>query len=230
MMYAFKGAAFILEKSLELVDLVSGEVDHFLPDWWIYFAGLVDLFNRSLHIQPCPRHIYLRSIAYRGGKARRKVCSFYFQSPLFIFYGTLILMRRINARTRVLQNNFVYTILIVMDKSLKQKSREFAVKVVLLHKQLSARRKESVMSEELLRSGAGIGAELAKAECALSKNDQLAKVYKALQDCAETKYWLELLNDTDYLTEFEFNDTLKNCDELGKLLVAKIKTLRTAGS
>jgi len=55
-------------------------------------------------------------------------------------------------------------------------------------------------------------------------------VYKALQDCAETKYWLELLNDTDYLTEFEFNDTLKNCDELGKLLVAKIKTLRTAGS
>ena len=48
-MYAFKGAAFILEKSLELVDLVSGEVDHFLPDCWIYFARLVDLFSRSLH-------------------------------------------------------------------------------------------------------------------------------------------------------------------------------------
>ena len=115
-----------------------------------------------------------------------------------------------------------------MDKGLKQKSREFAIKIVFLHKQLSARRKESVMSEELLRSGAGIGAELAKAECALSKSDQLAKVYKALQDCAEAKYWLELLNDTDYLTEFEFNDTLKNCDELGKLLVAKIKALRTS--
>ena len=117
-----------------------------------------------------------------------------------------------------------------MDKSLRHKSREFAVKVVLLHKQLSARRKESVMSEELLRCGAGIGAELAKAECALNKNDQLAKIYKALQDCAETKYWLELLNDTDYLTEFEFNDTLKNCDELGKLLVGTIKALRAAGA
>ena len=117
-----------------------------------------------------------------------------------------------------------------MDKSLKQKSREFAVKVVFLHKQLSARRKETVMSEELLRSGAGVGADLAKAECALSKNDKIARVYKALQSCAEAKYWIELLNDTDYLTEFEFSDTLKNCDELGKQLVALIKTLRATNS
>ena len=79
------------------------------------------------------------------------------------------------------------------------------------------------MSEELLRSGAGAGAELAKAECALSKTDKLGKVYRALQNCAEAKYWLELLNDTEYLTEFEFNDTLKDCDELGKLLIAQIK-------
>jgi len=113
-----------------------------------------------------------------------------------------------------------------MDQNLKQKSREFAVKVVLLHKQLSARKKESVMSEELLRSGAGVGAELAKAECALGKNDEVAKVYKSLQNCAETKYWLELLNDTGYLTEFEFNDTLKDCDELGKLVVAFIRKLK----
>ena len=113
-----------------------------------------------------------------------------------------------------------------MDHDLKQKSREFAAKVVALHKQLSARKKETVMSEELLRCGAGAGAELSKADCALGKNDQIARVYKALQDCAEAKYWLELLNDTGYLTEFEFNETLKDCDELGKLLVARIKALR----
>jgi len=113
-----------------------------------------------------------------------------------------------------------------MDKELKQKSRGFGVKVVLLHKQLSARKKETVMSEELLRSGAQVGTELAKAECSLSKNDMLAKVYKALQNCVEAKYWLQLLNDTDHLTEFEFNDTLKDCEELGKLLVARVKALR----
>ena len=117
-----------------------------------------------------------------------------------------------------------------MDKTVKQKSREFGLKVVLLHKQLSARKKESVMSEELLRSGAGIGAELAKFECALGKSDKMARVYKALQNCAEAKYWLELLNDSDYLTEFEFNDSLKDCDELGKLLVSRIKAFSAAPS
>ncbi|MDR0513507.1 MAG: four helix bundle protein [Treponema sp.] len=114
-----------------------------------------------------------------------------------------------------------------MDKNTKMKSREFAAKVVYLHKQLTARRKESVMSEELLRSGAGVGAELSKAASALSNNDRIAKVYNALQGCAEAKYWLELLNDTEYITEFEFNDTLKSCDELGKLLIGQIKILRT---
>ena len=117
-----------------------------------------------------------------------------------------------------------------MDQNIKIKSRQFAAKVVLLHKQLSARKKETVMSEELLRSGAGIGAELMKSECAMGKNDQAAKVYKALQNCAEAKYWLELLNDTEYLTEFEFNDTLKDCDEMGKLLIARIKTMSTAAA
>ena len=112
-----------------------------------------------------------------------------------------------------------------MDQNIKNQSRQFAAKVVLLHKQLSARKKESVMSEELLRSGAGVGADLVRAECAMGKNDQIAKMYKALQDCAEAKYWLELLNETGYLTEFEFSDTLKECDELGKQLVTRIRNL-----
>ena len=110
-----------------------------------------------------------------------------------------------------------------MDQNIKQKSKEFAFKVIFLYKQLSARKKESVMSEELLRSGAGVGATLVRAECAMGKNDQIAKMYKALQDCAETKYWLELLYETECITEFEFNDTIKECDEMGKLLVAWVK-------
>jgi four helix bundle protein len=113
-----------------------------------------------------------------------------------------------------------------MDQGIKRKSREFGLKVVNLHKQLSARKKEGVMSEELLRSGAGVGAELVKAECAMSKNDQFTRVHMALQKCVEAKYWLELLNDTAYLTEFEYNDTLKSCDEMAKFLVVLIKTLR----
>ena len=97
--------------------------------------------------------------------------------------------------------------------------------MVNLQKQLLARKKESVMSEELLRCGAGAGAALVKAECAYSKNDQISKVHTALQNCAEAKYWLELLNETGCLTEFEFNDTLNACNEMRRLVVAQIKAL-----
>jgi four helix bundle protein len=113
-----------------------------------------------------------------------------------------------------------------MDKEIKQKSRQLAAKMVQLYKHLSTHKKEAVLSEQLLRSGSNVGANLAKAEMALSKNDQLTKVYLALQDCAEAKYWLEVLNDNELLTEFEFGDNLKECDEMGKILVGLVKTLR----
>jgi four helix bundle protein len=113
-----------------------------------------------------------------------------------------------------------------MDKGIKQKSRQFAAKTVQLYKHLSAHKKETVLSKQLLHSGSNVGANLAKAEMALSKNDQLAKVYLALQDCAEAKYWLEVLNDNEFLTEFEFSDNLKECDDMGKILVDLIKKMR----
>ena len=117
-----------------------------------------------------------------------------------------------------------------MDQVIKQKSKEFAVKVVNLQKQLAARKKESVMTGELLRCGAGVGAALVKAECALNKNEQITRVHMALQDCAEAKYWLELLNETGCLTEFEFSDILNTCDEMGKLVIAQIKALKAETS
>ena len=113
-----------------------------------------------------------------------------------------------------------------MDQAIKQKSKELAFKVVNLQRQLSARKKDSVMSEELLRSGAGAGTALVKSDCALNRNEQVTRVHMALQNCAETKYWLELLYETESITEFEFNDTINTCDELGKMVVAQIKTLK----
>ena len=110
-----------------------------------------------------------------------------------------------------------------MDQNIKKKSREFAVKVVRLHKQLSAVKKETVMSEELLRCGAGVGSDLIKTEYAMGASDQTARIYKALQSCVEAKYWLDLLFETQYITEFEFKDTTKSCDELGNLIIGLIK-------
>jgi four helix bundle protein len=108
----------------------------------------------------------------------------------------------------------------------KTKSRQFAIKITQLYKALSNNKKEHVMSEQLLRAGTGIGANLAQAECAATKNDFLAKIQEALQKCAETRYWLEILSESDFITEFEFKSCLEACDELRKILFYTIKSLK----
>ena len=111
--------------------------------------------------------------------------------------------------------------------STKTKSRQFAVKIAQIYKNLSNNKKEYVMSEQLLRAGTGIGADLAVSEYVATKSDFVAKVQEALQKCAETRYWLEILNDTGLITEFEFKSSAQDCDELRKILVYTIRALKT---
>ena len=88
-----------------------------------------------------------------------------------------------------------------MEGITRVKSRKFAVRIVRLYQFLCNERKEFVLSKQLLRSGTGIGANLAEAECAISKKDFLSKIYIALKECSETLYWLDLLKDTSFLME-----------------------------
>lgn len=106
----------------------------------------------------------------------------------------------------------------------KYKSKPFAIRIVELYKHLCSAKKEFVLSKQLLRSGTSIGANLAEAECAISKKDFLAKVYIALKECAESIYWLDLLFDTDYLNETEYNLIKSDCEELRRMLSATTKT------
>jgi four helix bundle protein len=110
----------------------------------------------------------------------------------------------------------------------KTKSRQFAVKIAQIYKNLSNNKKEYVMSEQLLRSGTGIGADLAASECAATRGDFVVKIQEALQKCAETRYWLEILKEADLITEFEFKNSAQDCDELRKILAYTIKTLKAS--
>lgn len=111
------------------------------------------------------------------------------------------------------------------EKTARYKSKRFAVRIVRLYQYLSNEKKEFVLSKQLLRSGTSIGANLAEAECAISRKDFLSKVYIALKECSETLYWLELLEETDYLTEQEFQALNADCEELKKMLSATTKTI-----
>ena len=112
-----------------------------------------------------------------------------------------------------------------MDNTAKYKSKRFAVRIIKLYRYLTEEKHEYVMSKQLLRCGTSVGANLAEAECAISRKDFLAKVYIALKECAETKYWLELLEETEYLTNSQFQSIYEDCEELRRMLSATTKTI-----
>ena len=106
------------------------------------------------------------------------------------------------------------------------KSKDFAIRIVNLYKYLCNEKREFIMSKQILRCGTSIGANLSEAICGISRNDFLAKVFISLKECAETRYWLELLNKTDYLSDSEVKSIDNDCTELIKLLTSTIKTTR----
>lgn len=112
-----------------------------------------------------------------------------------------------------------------MEGITRVKSRKFAVRIVRLYQFLCNERKEFVLSKQLLRSGTGIGANLAEAECAISKKDFLSKIYIALKECSETLYWLDLLKDTSFLTEEMHASIYRDGEELKRLLTSTTKTV-----
>ena len=82
------------------------------------------------------------------------------------------------------------------------------------------------MSNQLMRSGTSIGANLAEAQNAQSRADFLSKVNIALKEATETVYWLRLLEATEYITKVEFDSIMADCIEIEKILVASVKTMK----
>lgn len=107
-----------------------------------------------------------------------------------------------------------------------EKSKAFAVRIIQLYKYMYENKKEFVMSKQILRSGTSIGANIAEAECAFSKKDFLAKMYIAFKECSETKYWLELLYKTEYLSKEQYYSIDSDCTELLKLLSSITKSTK----
>ena len=112
------------------------------------------------------------------------------------------------------------------DNVIKEKTMAFSVRIVNLYKFMCDKKKEFILSKQVLRSGISIGANVYESGCSFSKKEFLAKNYIAFKECAETKYWLELLYKTGFLTEKEYTSLLGDCDELYRILAAITKTSR----
>ena len=106
-----------------------------------------------------------------------------------------------------------------------EKSRKFAIRIYNLYTYLCEKKHEYVLSKQLLRSGTSIGANLAEAKYSISRNEYKAKTKISLKECAETEYWINLLNDVNLLNQDEYSGIINDCKELLRLLIATINTL-----
>ncbi len=108
----------------------------------------------------------------------------------------------------------------------KEKSFSFAIRIVKLYQFLVADKKEYVLSKQLLRSGTCVGAMVREAEHAESKADFKHKMAIAQKEINESIYWLELLKETDYLSEEQFISINTDAIEIIKLITSIIKSTK----
>ncbi|MBK9216607.1 MAG: four helix bundle protein [Chloracidobacterium sp.] len=115
----------------------------------------------------------------------------------------------------------------MQENPLKTKSYAFALRIIKLYKHLASEGKERVLSKQILRSGTSIGANIVEANRGQSKGDFVHKLSIALKEADETEYWINLLRDSEFITESQAASILADCLELQKMLTASIKTAKT---
>ena len=112
------------------------------------------------------------------------------------------------------------------DSVLRDKSKDFAKQIVELCRNIKKEQKESVLTNQLLRSGTSIGANIYEAQYAQGTKDFISKFEIALKECYESEYWLELLFETGYINEDVFKPIQNDCGAIRRMLISSITTIK----
>lgn len=114
------------------------------------------------------------------------------------------------------------------ESKLRTQSTDFAVSIIGLVKSLKEKH-ETIISNQIGRSGTSIGANIREAQYAHGKADFIAKLQIALKEASETGYWLELLYRTDYISEADYKALDSACTSIRVILVSSINTAKGNG-
>lgn len=106
------------------------------------------------------------------------------------------------------------------------KSKDFAVEIIKITKEISQNHKEYVLTKQLVRSATSVGANIHESKYASSKADFVAKMQIALKECYETEYWLELLNRSEYMSDNDYTSLKNQCGIIRKMLISSINTTK----
>jgi len=113
------------------------------------------------------------------------------------------------------------------ENIIKQKSFNFALRIIKLYQYLQNKKKEFVLSKQILRSGTSRGALIRESEHAESKSDFIHKLAIAQKEANETDYWIELLFQSGYLEIKQFESINQDIVELNKIITSIIISTKT---
>ena len=105
-----------------------------------------------------------------------------------------------------------------------EKAKDFAVEIVKTCNDIKKTKRESVLTNQLIRSGTSIGANIHESKYGQSTADFINKMKVALKECYESEYWLELLNRTGYLPDDRYTSLKNSCGSIRRMLVSSINT------
>lgn len=114
------------------------------------------------------------------------------------------------------------------ENIIQTKSYAFAITIVNTCKFLQTEQKEYLLSKQLLRSGTSVGANIEEAIGGQSRKDFYAKLTISYKEARETKFWIKLLTDTDYLTTAQSKPLLNDIEELLRIIGSIQKTIRNS--
>ena len=109
------------------------------------------------------------------------------------------------------------------NSPLIDKSKAFALEIIRVCNYIKQNKKETVLTNQLIRSGTSVGANIREAFYGHGRADFIAKLQIALKECSESEYWIELLIESGY---YEDKKILENCIELKKILISSINTAK----
>ena len=113
-----------------------------------------------------------------------------------------------------------------VDNQIVADSKAFAIRIIKLYKYLTDEKREFVMAKQVLRSGTSIGANVSESVFAQSRMDFVNKLSIALKEANETKYWLDLLVETEYLSNSQYESIVDNVKKIIGTLVNIINTTK----
>ena len=114
----------------------------------------------------------------------------------------------------------------IFEDPLSQKSFSFGLRIIKLYLYLKTEHKEFVFSKQILRSGTSIGAMIQESHFAQSKADFINKLSVALKEANETRYWLYLLAESNFIQPHMLKSILPDIEDLIKILVSSTKTAK----